>query len=130
MYTHMQFTRRPFTRQEMGWPGQGDAVATGTATQIRELTLIPLISEAIATGEAGGLAKLISKGLDLTAMTVSSGDIIVIDTDRMTVLHDNVNAVCDLADGSKWFWLGPEDEITIAGTGSATVTVLWKDRWT
>ena len=130
MFTHILFTRHPFTRQRPRWPGLGAAAATGRAGMIRVRQMSAPAAEAEATGGARQPRFATVKTLDLSDLTIAGGSVIVIDTARMTVTKDNVNAQFGLADGSKFFYLAPGDTITVNGSGKAMVTVLWKDRWT
>ena len=107
------------------------AEADGTANQIRYRYFKEGKADAVATGVAGGLYAVGTDFLQILdeKLTLHAGDELIIDTDRMTVLVNNRNAVDALSDDSTFFNLTKGDSLTIEGTGTATVTLLWKDRW-
>lgn len=107
--------------------GTADAVATAISEWIRRRGLDGH-ADAIATGSAVGVYQM---GADYLAFDISlnAGDDLIIDTERMTILRNNQNFIYALDDYSTFFDLAKGDYITIAGDGTATVTLLWKDRW-
>lgn len=108
--------------------GRADAVATATADYIRKRFLSSK-AEAIATGTAGTLYILGNEFLILEGLDLEIGDELEIDTERMTLMINNQNAIYALSDDSTFFNLNAGDLVAIEGSGTATVTFLWKDRW-
>lgn len=127
--------------------GEGDAVATATATasnihyQIGTADAVATAvsdwirvrgfdgnADAIATGSAVGVYQM---GADYLAFDINlnAGDDLIIDTERMTILRNNQNFIYALEDSSTFFDIAKGDYITVTGDGTATVTLLWKDRW-
>lgn len=104
-----------------------NAEATGTATPIRKRYMTGT-ADAVATGVAVSLYGI---GTDYLALelNVHAGDDIIIDTERMTLMVNSQNAIYMLSDDSTFFDLEKDDYITVSGNGTATVTLLWKDRW-
>lgn len=104
-----------------------DAEATGTAIPTRERHMTGS-ANAVSTGVA---VSLYGVGTDYLALdlSVQAGDDIIIDTERMTLMINSVNAIYTLSDDSTFFDLEKDDYITVSGNGMATVTLLWKDRW-
>lgn len=107
--------------------GTADAIAEAVSDWIR-LRGFGGHADAIATGSAVGVYQM---GADYLAFDISlnAGDDLIIDTERMTILRNNQNFIYALDDYSTFFNLGKGDYITVAGDGTATVTLLWKDRW-
>ena len=107
--------------------GVADALATALSDWIRKVYLGGQ-ADAVATGSAVGVYQM---GADYLAFTVNltAGDDLIIDTERMTILRNNQNFIYALDDNSTFFDLAKGDYITVTGDGTATVTLLWKDRW-
>ena len=107
--------------------GTADAIAEAVSDWIR-LRGFDGSADAIATGSAVGVYQM---GADYLAFDISlnAGDDLIIDTERMTILRNNQNFIYALDDYSTFFNLEKGDYITVAGDGTATVTLLWKDRW-
>lgn len=107
--------------------GVADAIAEAESDWIR-LRGLEGYADAIATGSAVGVYQM---GADYLAFEISlnAGDDLIIDTERMTILRNNQNFIYALDDYSTFFNLEKGDYITVAGDGTATVTLLWKDRW-
>ncbi len=105
----------------------GDAVASTQADWIRKRGFIGH-ADAVSSGIAGSVYAV---GTDFLALEVNlhAGDDLVIDTERMTMLLNNQNAIYLLSDDSTFFELAKGDYISVSGSGTATVTLLWKDRW-
>lgn len=67
-------------------------------------------------------------------INMAAGDVLVIDTEQMSVFLNGVNIVDKLADDSVFFDLKPGlNQITVEniGTGSpkTDIKILWKDKW-
>ena len=107
--------------------GVGNAIATGLSDWIRKVYLSGQ-GDAVSSASAVGVYQM---GADYLAIGVnlSAGDDLIIDTERMTVLRNNQNFIYALDDNSTFFDLAKGDYITVTGSGTATVTLLWKDRW-
>ena len=107
--------------------GVGNAVSTGVSDWIRKIYLSGQ-ADAVATASAVGLYQM---GADYLAFDVQlkAGDDLIIDTERMTILRNNQNFIYALDDNSTFFNLAKTDYITVTGNGTASVTLLWKDRW-
>lgn len=107
--------------------GIGDAVAEGVADWIR-VRYFSGQADAVSTASAVGVYQM---GADYLAFAINlnAGDDLIIDTERMTVLRNNQNFIYALDDNSTFFDLAKGDYITVTGDGTATVTLLWKDRW-
>ena len=127
---------------------RGDAVATAVAEQLTSTPMdgsaaavagasvdwvrkryFGLAANAVATAVITGLYVIGEDVLDLSSIEIPGGSELVIDTDRMTVTIDSRNAIYALSDDSTFFNLSNGDIITISGTGTASVALLWKDRW-
>ena len=108
--------------------GIAHAVATATADQIRRRFMSGK-AEAVATATAGGLYIVGNEFLILDGITLAAGDDVEIDTERMTLMINGINGIPYLTDDSTFFMLSDNDIIHIEGSGTATVTLLWKDRW-
>lgn len=106
---------------------QAEAEAAALADYIRKRYFF---GHADAVAEASALS-LYGKGTDVLELEIDlhAGDDLVIDTERMTMLINSRNAIYALSDDSTFFNLQKGDYITITGTGVATITLLWKDRW-
>lgn len=107
--------------------GVGDAVAESISDWIR-VRYFSGQADAISEASAVGVYQM---GADYLAFTVNlkAGDDLIIDTERMTILRNNQNFIYALDDNSTFFDLAKGDYITVTGNGTATVTLLWKDRW-
>ena len=105
----------------------GDAVASIQADWIRPHYMSGH-ADAVSSAVAGSIYAV---GTDFLALEVSlhAGDDLIIDTERMTMLLNNQNAIYLLSDDSTFFELAKGDYISVSGSGTATVTLLWKDRW-
>lgn len=114
------------TKTPMG--GLAAAEAEGGCDWIRS-RYMGLVANAVATGVITALYAIGADVLDLSAIEIPADSELVIDTDRMTVTIDSRNAIYALSDDSTFFNLSKGDMITISGTGNASVTLLWKDRW-
>lgn len=93
--------------------GFANAVATGIGTKVFFYELMQLMVE----------------NIDMKA-----GDTLIIDSEHMVVTLNGVNVVDKVTDDSIFFDLKPGlNELTIspikASSSSATIKVLWKDRW-
>lgn len=107
--------------------GLGEAIATGVAVPIRK-RYFSGHADAVAAGKAVGLYQI---GTDFIALDINlrEGDDLIIDTERMTLIINNENAIYTLSDDSTFFNLAKGDFVTVSGNGTATITLLWKDRW-
>lgn len=107
--------------------GSGDAIASVDVDWIRKRGLWGQ-GDAIASAVAGSVYAV---GTDFLALDIDlhAGDDLVIDTERMTMLLNNQNAIYLLSDDSTFFEIAKDDYINVSGTGTATITLLWKDRW-
>lgn len=107
--------------------GETDGISTGTGRQIR-LVYLYGDADAISTGEGGGLYAVGTDFITLNTI-LNPGDVVRIDTDKMTVTVNNINAVQYLSDDSVFFLLAAGDQVDFGVSGSADVVFLWKDRW-
>lgn len=107
--------------------GSADALATALSDWIRKVYLIGK-ADALSTGIAVGVYQMGTDSLVLE-VDLRAGDELIIDTERMTAYLNNQNYVGKLSDDSTFFNLAKDDYITVSGNGTATVTLLWKDRW-
>lgn len=107
--------------------GVADAVAGVRADWIR-LRYFSGEADAESSASAVGLYQMGADYLGF-AVDLNAGDDLVIDTERMTVLRNSQNFIYALDDTSTFFDIGKGDIITVSGSGTATVSVLWKDRW-
>lgn len=65
-----------------------------------------------------------------SALGIMTGDIVIIDTDLMTMTIDGTDYSRHLEDDSVYFKLMPGvNVITFAGTGTVDIEVTQKDRW-
>lgn len=81
------------------------------------------------TSTGGNLMAVGTAMLDMPNISLNAGDEIIIDTERMTITVNSVNNVYQLSNVSEFFDIKLGDMITVGDTGSARVTLLWKDRW-
>ena len=128
--------------------GRADAIASATAAINAEYSVAGVAAgeagtdadqirrrymsaqaDAIGTASAGGLYLLGTETLRLEGITLQAGDDVEIDTERMTLLINGANGIPYLTDDSTFFMLSKGDVLSILGTGTATVKLLWKDRW-
>lgn len=107
--------------------GSAEAVATATSGIIRARGFDGH-ADAVSTASAIGVYQMGADYLSF-AVNLNAGDSLVIDTERMTILRNNQNFIYALEDSSTFFDIAKGDYITVAGDGTATVTLLWKDRW-
>ena len=107
--------------------GAADAKATASSDWIRKVYMGGH-AEAVSSASAVGLYQMGADYLGF-AVDLNAGDDLVIDTERMTVLRNSQNFIYALDDTSTFFDIGKGDIITVSGSGTATVSVLWKDRW-
>lgn len=62
--------------------------------------------------------------------TMTTNDVLIINTEDWTVLKNGVNYVGKIAAGSELFWLeSGENEIEFSGSGTVDITIIQKDRW-
>ena len=89
-------------------------------------------SEVFAVAEASGeaLSTYGSVTLELKGVNMVSGDMLIIDTEHMTVTLNGQSVVDKITDASAFFKLEPGDnDIIVEGASRADVRILWKDRW-
>jgi hypothetical protein len=83
----------------------------------------------IITGSAD-LDFWISELIALSGITLAPGKVLVIDTEKMTVTVDGVNAMSKLSNSSSFFNLKPgNNSIVYTGGQPAEMRILWKDRY-
>lgn len=118
-------TAAPGTIHYMTATANAEATATAIPTRERYMSGV---ANAVAEGVAVSLYGI---GTDFLSLEVDihAGDDIIIDTERMTLMVNSLNAIYMLSDDSTFFNLEKDDYITVSGNGTATVTLLWKDRW-
>jgi hypothetical protein len=62
--------------------------------------------------------------------TMTTNDVLVINTEDWTVLKNGVSYVGKIAAGSELFWLkNGDNEIEFASSGTVDITIIQKDRW-
>lgn len=137
MFNQISFNLSPFNRvEETEIVPQGIAIAQAVTRPVDAITGPgPLPTRASgkavvrAVCIASRLYRTIYKTLDLSEITIPAGAEIAIDTENMTLTIDGVNAIFALTDESRFFNLAKGDTLEIEGSGQATITLQWKDRW-
>ena len=137
MFDQIGFNRSPFNRAaEQEVVPRGYAVARAVTKPVEAMfgpgplpTEASGIAIARSAGVATGQVRSIYKALDLSAITIPAGSEVRIDTERMTVMIDGINAIYALSDESRFFDLAKGDTLEINGSGQASITIVWKDRW-
>lgn len=110
---------------------QGDieAVSTGQGRQIR-IRCFASKAEALAVASAEGLISYGTEVLELNGIGLQAGDVLMIDTDNMTITKNGENIVALVTDDSIFFKLNPgNNNLQFEGGSLADIKILWKDRW-
>lgn len=106
---------------------EAEAVALGDYIRTRFLETVAH-AESEAHGTQVSVYELIT--IVLNDLNMKAGDLLVIDTEHMTVTLNGINVVDKIPDDSGFFDLNSGDnQITISDAGKVDVTILWKDRW-
>lgn len=105
------------------------AIAESIGTYIRTIFYSALATaRADAKGSKVSIYEIVKIVID--SVNMAAGDILVVDTEHMTVTLNGVNIVDKISDTSAFFDLKPGlNEITASGDAPADIKVLWKDRW-
>lgn len=156
MFNRAGYNLTPFNRStalEFQWIASADCV-TGISAELQLLfTLLAEKASAIAdvsgsfvfvfVGEGNGNVISNSRGTQvhfyelltmiIQNLNMKSGDTVIIDSEHMVVSLNGVNVVDKITDESVFFDLKPGlNELSVSpinASASASIKVLWKDRW-
>ena len=86
-----------------------------------------------ATVTARGFLIFITEHIHLPSLILRPGELLIIDTDNMTITVNGQNVMRHLSRDSEFFLFSPENnDVTFQNatpTGQANITMLWRDTW-
>jgi hypothetical protein len=109
--------------------GEANAESEASALVVR-IQFFASEAEAVSFAEASGVTLVGSDFIRLPDLFMSEGDMLLINTEEMTVTLNGENIVNLVSDDSVFFALKPGDnDVQIDADGDADLRLLWKDRW-
>ena len=116
-------------------PGAAEVNGEGSVTVLLAVITNLLLSSAAGAGIVATprMVLYLSTEIDLGELALAPGDVLVIDTDSITVTRNGISVIAYWQTGSTPFQLAAGDNVLTyydaSGSREAALAVVWKDRW-
>jgi hypothetical protein len=106
---------------------EAETVVEGNYIRVR---FFASVAEAVSYAEANGVKTYIKDVMSIPTVNMVAGDVLIIDTDAMTVTLNGTSILDKVSDDSVFFALKfGGNALSVDGAGTADIKVAYKDRW-